>query len=147
MEHRSEAKSWQDVLASMPARDIGGREPLEPTASAVVEGFLHDVHRRFEESASVYRDSGLEAGVEPLSAAEINSGSSVVLLVARPNRIGSSHTLRCQRNQGLDMYLWIDREQLWQERCSFSLDREPEPPSEMVELSLASLDRKVQGER
>jgi len=147
MGHRSEAKTWQDVLVSMPARDIGGREPVEPAASVVVEGFLHDVHRRFEESAAIYRGNGLEARVEPLSPAEINSELSVGLLVARPGRIGSSHTLRCQRNQGLDMCLWIDREQLWQENCSFALDREPEPPSVMVESSLASLERKVQGER
>lgn len=147
MKHPLESESWQDVLTSMPARDIGGREPVEPAASAVVKGFLHDVHQRFEERAAAYRENGLEARVEPISSAEIGSESGVVLLVSRPNRIGSSHTLRCQRSQGLDMHLWIDREQLWQERTSFALDREPESPSVMVESSLASFERKFEGER
>jgi hypothetical protein len=75
MSHPSESESWQDILTSMPARDIGGREPVEPAASAVVKGFLQDVHWRFEERAAAYRESGLEAKVEPISPAEISSES------------------------------------------------------------------------
>lgn len=149
MEGSSEMpEQWQQILASMPESDVGGREPVEPAASAVVAGFLRDVHRFFQGESIRYRNAGLEAHVEPSSVAEINSDSTVGLTVSVPDKSGSSHTLHCKRKipLGLDVRLLIDREQLWQEWSSFALDRKPESPWIFVESSFAAFDKKVQRE-
>lgn len=146
MKHFDES-AWLALLSVMPPRATGGREPVEPAASKIVQRFLRDVWRIFEERVVVYKSRGLVASVEPPSATLIAPESSVGLHVSRSGKAGAFHSLHCEREVGLNMCLVLDRNQLWQEHVSFALDREPESPWTFVEGHLARLEAKIEGGR
>ncbi len=143
MKKGEQRTAWGIGLAALPKTDRGRREPIEPAASAVVREFLRDVHGLFSEAVNTLRNDGFEASLEPPVVDEVTEESTFVLLVSRPGVAGSFHSLRCERNEGLDMRLVIDLEQSWQEWSSFAIDREPESPLIFIEDSLVRLNDKV----
>ncbi len=147
MSDEEKQAAWKRTLESMPRREAGGREAVEPTASSVVQQFLRDVHHRFEAAASAFRLARLEATIEPSTAQEISADSSIELQVTLGGVPGTAHSLRCERARALEMHLLLDREHPWQEWCSFAIDREPEPPTIFVEDFLEKLDAKTKSRR